>query len=976
MGRKIHLPVLLFILLVALLCTGLSQASPPAQTQPASLRLKAAVFVPGRGEAPSIPAGLTISGYAAGQRGYYIVQFRGPVESAWKDQVTALGGEVLEYLPEFAFKVRMTPEQARQVEDLKDTVWVGLFQPAYKLSPTLLRDGTRMYRVRIEGGVDVGSVAAAIRRLGVQVTVPPGNILLVGANSAQIEAVARVPDVAWIENFRFRETENEYGAAVTMGTDMAHANGYNGSTQTVAVADTGFGDGTKAGGHPDIPADRIVAIHDWPGLGNFCWTAIGDGPQDVDSGHGTHTSGSLLSPGGPSGEGKGAAPAARLVFQAVEDYADMTPFCERYLDYQDGYYLIGLPSDIGNLFQQAYGDGARIHSNSWGSDAQGEYDADAASTDDYVWNHPDFLVTTSAGNDGIDADGDGYVDEDSMGSPATAKNILTVGASEHDRDGHYECDPSLGYINPSTGTSCSSQGGHNNIMTYGEAWPDDFPASPTASDPTAGNVQQMAAFSSRGPTDDGRIKPDVVAPGTWVLSLYSDLHQEGYDASPNPQNGAWQYDGWGFPLDQYYKYMGGTSMSNPLTAGSAAVVRDFYLKAHSHSASAALTKATLINSAVDLLDENNDGMNDNDHPIPNHHEGWGRINVADATDGSHEWIDETVGLSTGGRATYEYEVSTSGRPLKVTLAWTDYPASTSASKALVNDLDLTATAPGGAVFKGNVFSAGWSHTGGTADRTNNVENIYVQSAASGTWRIEVMGYSVPYGPQPFALVVDASLGPVDEPPTVDIINPAEGSTVSGTVPLQIEAGDAEDAAGTLTVEWNVDDGSWQPATHNSATGYYEADWNTTGVGDGEHVIRAHAVDSSTNTASDSNIATVDNPVVMTIHAGDLAGSSGWWWATWIWRAAVTIVVHDTDHNLMPDVAVSGSWTGGYSGSSTCTTGEDGACTVSSSLIWRGSPSTTFTVYSMSRPALTYQPAENHDPDGDSNGSSITVNRPQ
>ena len=82
--------------------------------------------------------------------------------------------------------------------------------------------------------------------------------------------------------------------------------------------------------------------------------------------------------------------------------------------------------------------------------------------------------------------------------------------------------------------------------------------------------EQMAAFSSRGPASDGRIKPDVVAPGTWVLSGYSDKYQQQYDPSFNPQDGAYQYDGWGFPLNQYYKYMGGTSMSNPLVAGGAA----------------------------------------------------------------------------------------------------------------------------------------------------------------------------------------------------------------------------------------------------------------------------------------------------------------------------------------------------------------------------------------------------------------------
>ena len=78
-------------------------------------------------------------------------------------------------------------------------------------------------------------------------------------------------------------------------------------------------------------------------------------------------------------------------------------------------------------------------------------------------------------------------------------------------------------------------------------------------------------------------------------------------------------------------------MSNPLVAGGAAVVRDYYQKAHGHSASAALVKATLINSAVDLLNEDNDGANNNALPIPNVYEGWGRVNLAAAVDGSRAY---------------------------------------------------------------------------------------------------------------------------------------------------------------------------------------------------------------------------------------------------------------------------------------------------------------------------------------------------
>ena len=126
------------------------------------------------------------------------------------------------------------------------------------------------------------------------------------------------------------------------------------------------------------------------------------------------------------------------------------------------------------------------------------------------------------------------------------------------------------------------------------------------------------------------------------------MFQQQYDASPNPANGAYQYDGWGFPASASYKYMGGTSMAAPLVAGGAAVVRDFYQKSRGHQASAALVKAVLINSAVDLLDENNDGVLDNAYPIPNMHEGWGRVDLVNATDASDQFLRRRpLPLSTG-----------------------------------------------------------------------------------------------------------------------------------------------------------------------------------------------------------------------------------------------------------------------------------------------------------------------------------------
>ena len=143
-------------------------------------------------------------------------------------------------------------------------------------------------------------------------------------------------------------------------------------------------------------------------------------------------------------------------------------------------------------------------------------------------------IVFAAGNDGHDWDlingeidtcraGDPFALNCWLASPGTAKNVITVGASENQRL-NYSCDSAL--------NGCE---GENTIPTYGEFLGMD-PEHPLYipllhDDHMAGNAEQMAAFSSRGPAYDGRVKPDVVAPGAWVLSGYSDLYQEGYDGS-------------------------------------------------------------------------------------------------------------------------------------------------------------------------------------------------------------------------------------------------------------------------------------------------------------------------------------------------------------------------------------------------------------------------------------------------------------
>ncbi|HEX2997293.1 MAG TPA: S8 family serine peptidase, partial [Anaerolineales bacterium] len=438
-----------------------SMAMAPAARSDAYIHLKGGDFIPAQSQFAQ-----------KGSQKYYIVQFAGPIEQSWKDAVSAEGAEILYYIPDFAFKVRMNASIASRVQQLGFVSDVIAFRPEFKLAADLKRDGEiNLYRVRVEKGADFAAVRSLVAGTGSDVvsfdagtskesissadTVTSGSgIMIVAADGAFVDSIAALDDVASISNYYLNETTSaETGPAGNdaaddiIGAAVANARGYDGSTQIAAVADTGLGGGTAATAHPDIPSSRIVAIYNWPGATDTCFQTItNDGSIDVDSGHGTHTSGSVLSDGGPSGEGRGMAPAARLVFQSTENWATISTYCQVLGGWPaNGYFLTGLPDDLKTLFQQAYNAGARVHSNSWGSAQAGDYTVDSANADSFVWTNRDMMITFSAGTEGIDANSNGVVDNDSIGSPATAKNVLTIGASENARPDNWACDTSLTY---------------------------------------------------------------------------------------------------------------------------------------------------------------------------------------------------------------------------------------------------------------------------------------------------------------------------------------------------------------------------------------------------------------------------------------------------------------------------------------------------------------------------------------------------
>ncbi|MEX0863827.1 MAG: choice-of-anchor B family protein [Acidimicrobiia bacterium] len=253
-------------------------------------------------------------------------------------------------------------------------------------------------------------------------------------------------------------------------------------------------------------------------------------------------------------------------------------------------------------------------------------------------------------------------------------------------------------------------------------------------------------------------------------------------------------------------------------------------------------------------------------------------------------------------------------------------------------------------------------------------DIYLDNDApefNGAWSnypFFASGIVVVSGIEQGLFVLAPNLSGADGAPAVTLLNPGEDDVISGSVTIQIDASDPE--GGTLIVEWAADDGEFQTATLNGDSGFYEATWDTITGAEGGHTVTARATDTAGNSATDTNNVTVDNEPDPIVHVGDLDGSARSF-SRGRWTATVSVLVHDEGEDSVPGATVTGSWSTG--GSSSCETGADGRCTVSMSLRNKQSQ-TSFTVTEVALTGSVYDPGLNHDLDGDSGGTSITVVR--
>lgn len=506
----------------------------------------------------------------------------------------------------------------------------------------------------------------------------------------------------------------------------------------------------------------------------------------------------------------------------------------------DAYYRSPVRANVMNnswwyYFIRAY----QNYSPDPGSPIFNTYDYNVISriVDNFQYYQPDFLTVWAAGDNGRDRDLDGIADKgddldndlmfgnprkdgenQQFFAPAPVKNGITVGATENYRPsialyygsqgGTYTPRANFGLFKandtdlPNWGDVIASDriadgnqplGAANYPPPYEEderidierGYPDSVDATKFIQQ-TAGKFA-MAAISTRGRTSDGRIKPDLVAPGTMIISNKSSHLSNTFSRSGPAGRTTGRQDypfEWNYPpVDSNYVYMSGTSTSAAFVSGAALITRQYYVALHDLTIApmptASLVKATLIHGATNMAmtgypnqyDKIEDGQRidefyDDTQHIADTSQGWGRLNIYKAlfplAPRVQRFDDNITGID-ADVISYKVNVDNTDVPFEVTLVWSDESAAPNTWPVLKHNLDLVVVDPAGIVYRGNQFGQPPTQDPNVSvpmatgtDTLNNVERVIIaKPKIKGEYRISVIPSSLPKapgGPVKYAIV--------------------------------------------------------------------------------------------------------------------------------------------------------------------------------------------------------------------------------
>ncbi|MBI3951398.1 MAG: S8 family serine peptidase [Acidobacteria bacterium] len=710
----------------------------------------------------------------------HLIQFVGPIKDEWLSALKAGGVQFISYLAQNAYVVWADEAALNSIQELRQEAafiqWDGPYHPAYKLHPALsstnLWNGAEVeVAIQLINHPGVDQTVSAIEQLASGTITDPFPVLKyinmrVRIPAEALEQVARMGDVFNIEPWVRPELMDERQGQIlagninTAGTQPAGPGylawltgkgfGPGNFNFVVDVVDTGLDRGQIGSPnlHPDFfnfnGQSRVAYVRKIAGA-----SAMNSAGNDV-AGHGTLNA-SII---GGFNNSPGAAFVDANGFHFGLGIAPFVQIGASRIFETNGVFTNPMP-DFAFLLKSAYANGARISANPWGfSDPrlQGTYTVEAQLFDALVRDvndseagNQEMVIVFPAGNNGPV--------RGSITPPGTAKNVITVGSAENFR-------------------------------------PDGMDACNFASR-DADSAQDVVKDSSSGPTSDGRVKPDLVAPGTHIQGAASqDAGFAGAGVCGTPY----------FPEgQQLYTWSSGTSHAAAAVAGGAALVRQWFLNHldppyNGQAPSAAMTKAFLANSARRLT-----GFNGAD-TLPSNSQGWGTMDLGLAFDESPRLLFDQgkVFADTGDTFIISGVIIDPTKPFRVTLAWTDAPGPTS-GPAFVNDLDLQVTINDQVVFRGNNFNGDVSVPGGIADPRNNVESVFLPAGTPASFTITVTARNladdgVPGNSDPtdqdFALAVYNGLGGTPGAPILDFNQASADDSTGGNGDGQIDPGES------------------------------------------------------------------------------------------------------------------------------------------------------------------------------------------
>lgn len=514
--------------------------------------------------------------------------------------------------------------------------------------------------------------------------------------SQLVSNIASLPMVLWVEHRQQVKTHNRWATGLCQsGTEGEHPmfeSGLDGTGLVVGVSDTGI-DMTHCQFYDsNVSTPFDVINHDHRKVVTYITYA--DDSEDTD-GHGTHVASTAAGKSniryGDFVKYDGNAREAKIAFVDIGRSSSST---------------LTTPGNLNSgILQPLRAAGAKVSSHSWGS-SNNAYSTDARNVDTFMYDFPDSLVLFAAGNDGVESG------SNSVGSPSTNKNGISVAASINSYD-----------------VMRAVMGPDIKASLYSES--------------------SMAGFSSLGPVSDGRLKPDIAAPG-WYTVAAEAIATAGNDHCD-------------------VQSLRGTSMASPTMAGNAVLIQQYFNEGFFPTGaknlpdgfvpSGALLKAMLVHSgkAMDTVTYD-DGSQGSTAGYPSHMQGYGRIRLSDVlnfgestnnpltlfvrgdTNESSPLYASLADTVTVDR--YYVVASSSSSPIRVTMTYTDVPGTAGSGAPLVNDLELRVK------LNSDVFVP---HFNSYSD-INNIEMVDIASPCVGcNYTIEVRAVSLS-GVQAYALV--------------------------------------------------------------------------------------------------------------------------------------------------------------------------------------------------------------------------------